>query len=61
MTRTTFTEFVNQHRIREAKRLLLAGQSVTEACFASGFESLSYFNRIFRKLTGQNPMAFRKQ
>ncbi|MGA0557895.1 helix-turn-helix domain-containing protein [Larkinella sp. VNQ87] len=60
MTRTTFTEFVNQHRVREAKRLLLADQSVTEACFASGFESLSYFNRIFKRLTGQNPMAFKK-
>ncbi|RRA99952.1 AraC family transcriptional regulator [Larkinella rosea] len=61
MTRTTFTEFVNQHRVREAKRLLLADQSVTEACFASGFESLSYFNRIFKKVTGQNPVGFKKQ
>ncbi|WP_310587877.1 AraC family transcriptional regulator [Larkinella arboricola] len=61
MTRTTFTEFVNQHRVREAKRLLLADQTVTEACFASGFKSLSYFNRIFKKLTGLNPMQFKKQ
>jgi AraC-like DNA-binding protein len=57
----TFTEFVNQYRVREAKRLLLADQSVTEVCFASGFESLSYFNRIFKKVTGQNPMQFKKQ
>jgi AraC-like DNA-binding protein len=61
MTRMTFTEFVNQYRVREAKRLLLADQSVTEVCFASGFESLSYFNRIFKKVTGQNPMQFKKQ
>ncbi|KAA9346669.1 MULTISPECIES: AraC family transcriptional regulator [Larkinella] len=60
MTRMTFTEFVNQYRIREAKRLLLADQSVTEVCFASGFESLSYFNRVFKKVTGVNPMGFKK-
>ncbi|GAB3924523.1 AraC family transcriptional regulator [Larkinella terrae] len=61
MTRMTFTEFVNQYRVREAKRLLLADQSVTEVCFASGFESLSYFNRIFKRVTGQNPVGFKRQ
>jgi AraC-like DNA-binding protein len=60
MTKLSFTEFLNYYRINEAKRLLLAGNNVSEACFACGFESLSYFNRSFKKITGQNPMAFRK-
>ena len=60
MTRLTFTEFVNQYRINQAKRHLLLDCSVTEACFESGFESLSYFNRIFKKVTGENPMQFKK-
>jgi AraC-like DNA-binding protein len=60
MTKLSFTEFLNHYRINEAKRLLLAGNNVSEACFACGFESLSYFNRSFKKITGQNPMAFRK-
>lgn len=61
MTRLTFTEFLNQYRISQAKKRLLLDQSVTEACFGSGFESLSYFNRVFRKLAGENPSQFRKR
>ncbi len=61
MTRMTFTEYVNQYRVAQAKKGLLQDQSVTEACFESGFESLSYFNRVFRRVTGQNPLAFKKE
>ncbi len=60
MTRLTFTEFLNHYRINQAKRLLLLDKNITETCFESGFESLSYFNRTFKKVTGQNPMAFKK-
>ncbi|OIN60253.1 AraC family transcriptional regulator [Arsenicibacter rosenii] len=60
MTRMTFTEYVNQYRVVQAKKGLLQGRSVTEACFESGFESLSYFNRVFRRVTGQNPLQFKK-
>ncbi len=61
MTRLTFTEFLNQYRVNRAKTRLLAGDTVTEACFGSGFESLSYFNRVFRTRTGENPSQFRKR
>jgi len=57
--RMTYTDFVNQHRINHARRLLLRDANVSEACFASGFESLSYFNRVFKKLTGSNPSGYR--
>jgi len=60
MTRLTFTEFVNHYRIDKAKKLLLQNHNVTETCFDCGFESLSYFNRTFKKITGENPMAFKK-
>ena len=60
MTRLTFTEFVNHYRIDKAKKLLIQDQNVTETCFDCGFESLSYFNRTFKKITGQNPLAFKK-
>jgi AraC-like DNA-binding protein len=56
----TYTDFVNQHRINQAKRLLLRDSNVSEACFASGFENLAYFNRVFKKITGVNPSVFRK-
>ncbi|MDX1908462.1 MAG: AraC family transcriptional regulator [Bacteroidia bacterium] len=61
MTRLTFTDFLHHYRISQAKRLLLLDHNVTEACFACGFESLSYFNRTFRKITGENPLAFKKR
>jgi AraC-like DNA-binding protein len=61
MTKLTFTEFLNHYRISEAKRLLLLDNNVSETCFECGFESLSYFNRIFKKITGENPLAFKKR
>lgn len=61
MTRITFTEYLNQYRINQAKRILLLDKNVTETCFECGFVSLSYFNRIFRKVTGENPLQFKKQ
>jgi AraC-like DNA-binding protein len=60
-TKMTFTDFVNQYRITQAKTLLLKDVSVSEACFEVGFESLSYFNKLFNKLTGENPSAFRRK
>jgi YesN/AraC family two-component response regulator len=40
---------------------LLKNVGVSEACYDVGFESLSYFNKLFKKLTGENPSAFRKR
>ncbi len=57
-THMTYTDFVNQYRINFAKKLLLQNKTVTETCFESGFESLSYFNRVFKKLTGVVPSKF---
>lgn len=59
MTRLTFIEFLNHYRIDKAKKLLLMGHNVTEAGFGAGFESLSYFNRTFKKITGDKPLQFR--
>ncbi|MFN8348702.1 MAG: AraC family transcriptional regulator [Spirosomataceae bacterium] len=61
MTRLTFTEFLNHYRINQAKKLLLLDKNVTETCFECGFESLSYFNRTFKKITGENPLSFKKR
>ncbi|RTY69574.1 AraC family transcriptional regulator [Flavobacterium sp. GSP27] len=61
MTRLTFTEFLNQYRIEQAKILLKTDKNATETCFECGFESLSYFNRIFKKVVGENPIQFKKR
>jgi len=59
-TQLTYTEFVNQYRITEAKKLLIQGYLVSEVCFEVGFENLAYFNRVFNKITGENPSKFKK-
>jgi AraC-like DNA-binding protein len=61
MTKLPFTVFLNNYRVNQAKLMLSSNKNVSEACFESGFESLSYFNRTFKKITGQNPSDFRKK
>ncbi|HXB10337.1 MAG TPA: AraC family transcriptional regulator, partial [Bacteroidia bacterium] len=59
-TNMTFTDFVNQYRIDLAKNLLMQDKNVTETCYAVGFESLSYFNKLFNKIVSINPSEFKK-
>lgn len=58
-TQYTFVEFLNRYRISHAKRHLMTGETVSRACYLSGFQSLSYFNRVFKKITNENPSEFR--
>ena len=60
-TRMTFTDFLNQYRVNQARKMLLHDKNVTEACFESGFENLSYFSRTFKRFSGENPSQFRKK
>jgi AraC-like DNA-binding protein len=61
----TFYDFVNAHRIEEAKRLLCDPSKRHFSIFAiaqeSGFNSKSVFNTAFKKLTGVPPSQFRNQ
>ncbi len=57
----TFIEFLNRYRISQSKNLLMSGKSVSDACYQTGFESLSYFSRTFKKVTGETPKDFRKK
>ncbi len=60
-THFTFTDFVNQFRINQSKKILLQNMNVTEACYESGFTNLSYYNKTFKKIAGENPSAFKKK
>lgn len=60
-TKITFTDFVNQYRITQAKTLLLQDKTVSEVCYQVGFDSLSYFNKIFKKISNENPSTFKKR
>lgn len=55
------SRFVNAARIRHAQDLLTQGESVTEAMFASGFNTKSNFNREFLRVVGTSPSAWAKK
>lgn len=60
-THFTFTDFLNQFRINQSKKLLMQDKNVTEACYGSGFANISHFNKTFKKFTGENPSGFKKK
>lgn len=60
-TGSTFTEYRNRVRVDRAKELLRStGLPVTRVAGDSGFDSVNYFNRIFRRLVGVAPRAYRE-
>lgn len=48
-------------RIAVAARAIREGQSVTEAAYSAGFNSVSFFSRSFRKHFGVSPRQYREQ
>jgi AraC-like DNA-binding protein/ligand-binding sensor protein len=58
----TFTEYVARIRIEKAKQILLdPNVRVSEAAFGVGFQSLSQFNRVFRRIAGESPTQYRDE
>lgn len=61
LTGGTPNEFLNQLRLQHAMNLLRStNESMLDLAFASGFQSLSTFNKNFKRFTGQSPREYRK-
>ncbi len=61
-TGKTFSQILNEIRIGHACKLFIEeGLSVSQVCYACGYNSLSYFNRKFRAITKYSPMEYRKR
>lgn len=61
-TGMSFVKLVQIKRIAKAKKMMLnSSLSITEICFACGFNSVSNFNKVFRKLEHCSPRDFRKK
>ncbi|TGK01213.1 helix-turn-helix domain-containing protein [Leptospira langatensis] len=60
--KNTFPGLINLYRVEEAKKLLLEFPSMTtnEVRVRAGYSSKSAFHLEFKKITGQNPNAYRK-
>lgn len=60
-TGRSLTGYVNDLRISHAQQLLMTtSASITEIADACGFADASYFTRVFHRLCGQPPQAFRE-
>jgi AraC-like DNA-binding protein len=60
ITGTNFVEYVARARFEKACELLRdVDLRVSEIAFAVGFQSLSQFNRVFKKFSGKSPSAYR--
>ena len=61
-TGMTFTDYLARVRVVKVKNLLLnPHKRVSEAAYEVGFQSLSQFNRVFRRIEGQSPSAYRER
>lgn len=61
MTAKTFSDYVNEIRITNVCNDLLAtDKQVAEIAYENGFETLTYFNRIFLKKKNMSPSSYRK-
>jgi len=54
-------QYLIDKRIEKSKELLKQSISVTQTCFAVGFESLGSFSTLFKSRTGQSPRAYQKE
>ena len=54
------TDALARLRVRYARTMLANGFSVSDACFLSGFGSLSNFTAVFKRLSGVAPSEYRK-
>lgn len=55
-------EYINDYRIKKAQEKLLQDhESISEIAMNTGFDSISYFSTVFKKMTGISPSVYRAQ
>ena len=61
-TGINFTDYVSRARIERAKNLLInANLRISEIAYEIGFQSLTHFNRMFKKIVGESPTEYREK
>ena len=60
-TNKTYIQYLNELRISEACRLILNQEQsdISKVAFECGFNNVSHFNRVFKKMKGNSPLKFR--
>ena len=60
VTGINFTDYLSRVRVEKAKNLLLnPNLRVSEIAYEVGFQSLTHFNRVFKRILGQSPTVYR--
>jgi len=55
-----FTDYLSRVRIEKSKNLLLnPNLRISEIAYEVGFQSLTHFNRVFKRIVGQSPTEYR--
>lgn len=54
-------QYVIEVRIARAKELIRSGMSVQRACLAVGYDSVTSFSALFKKMTGSPPSSIRRK
>lgn len=61
-TGSTLKEYINHRRLRYAQKMLVASDMpITEISTKSGYNNVSYFNRIFKSEFSMSPSEYRKE
>jgi AraC-like DNA-binding protein len=53
-------QYLREIRVSNAKQYLKEGMAVAETCYSVGFDSITSFTGLFKKMTGFTPYAFQK-
>ena len=60
LSKTTPIEYINQFRLLQAAQALSnSGKSISDICYATGFNNTSYFSKRFKEQYGMSPKAYR--
>jgi len=60
--KSTPKQYINQKKIEKAQLMLIVGnQSIKEIAYDLSFENISYFYRMFRKMTGMPPNEYKEK
>lgn len=61
VTSFTVNEYLTVQRIKRGRKLLeTTDYSITQVSEMAGFESVTYFEKVFKKQMGQTPLRYRK-
>jgi len=58
----SFTDYIHELRLRHAARLILDTKMlIGDIAYQSGFNSLNFFNKVFRRHFGMTPLQYRNR